>query len=147
MEIIEEGYNKAIEVLQCCSKPDGFSASGSKSGYRGLWARDSMIASLGASLINTKFKSVFKKSLESLSSFQSELGQIPNAIGDYNADRKSRITFNTIDSSLWFIIGEYVYKQAYRDASLFKKHLRNGKKGKRLYYLFLQLQEQNNFTN
>ncbi|HPI67410.1 MAG TPA: glycoside hydrolase 100 family protein, partial [bacterium] len=37
-------------------------------------------------------------------------------------DRNSIVTFTTIDSSLWFIIGEYIYKNAYHDSTLFEKH-------------------------
>lgn len=142
MEIIKEGYNKAINVLKHCSKSSGFSASGFKGGYEGLWARDSMIASLGASLINTKFKNVSKRSLELLSSFQSELGQIPNAVGDYNTDRKSRITFNTINSSLWYLIGHFVYSKSYKDNELLVKYRENIGKA----FLWLKYQDPNEDT-
>lgn len=142
MEIIKEGYNKAINVLEHCSKSSGFSASGLLGGYEGLWARDSMIASLGASLINTKFKNVFKRSLELLSNCQSDLGQIPNAVGDYNTDRKSKITFNTIDSSLWYIIGHFVYSKSYKDNNLLVKYRENIDKA----FLWLKYQDPNEDT-
>ena len=125
MKLIEQGYQQAINVCQYCAKPTGFFASGLPEGYQGLWARDSMITSLGACLVETKFKETFKKSLELLSKHQSDLGQIPNAVGDYNLDRKSRITFNTIDSTLWYLIGHYAYSQAYKDETLLKKYKNN----------------------
>ena len=123
--MFEESYNKAIIVLEHCAKSFGFSASGLKGGYEGLWARDSMITSLGASFIDIKFKAPFQKSLELLSKYQSGLGQIPNAVGDYNTDRKSKITFNTIDSTLWFLIGEMNYSLKFKDGSLLKRHKKN----------------------
>ena len=139
MEITQEAYNKAVKVLERCSKTIGFSASGASGGYKGLWARDSMVTSLGASLVKENFKNVFKKSLESLSKNQSELGQIPNAVGDYNADRKSKITFNTIDSSSWYIIGQFVYSKSYRDDNLLRRCKRNINKT----FLWLKYQDPN----
>ena len=56
MKLIEQGYQQAINVLEHCAKPTGFFASGLPEGYQGLWARDSMITSLGACLTNKKFK-------------------------------------------------------------------------------------------
>lgn len=125
MNIIDEAYREAINVLERCAKPTGFYASGLPGGYEATWARDSMIASLGASLADKKFKTVFAKSLALLSRHQTELGLIPNAIGSYNIERKSDITFNSIDSNLWYIIGHHVYRQAYADNSLFKKYRKN----------------------
>jgi len=125
MKITEQGYNQAINVCQHCAKPSGFFASGSPEGYQGLWARDSMITSLGACLVSEKFKTPFKKSLELLTKHQSQLGQIPNAVGDYNFDRKSRVTFNTIDSTLWYLIGQYIYNWSYKDKTLLKKYKKN----------------------
>jgi len=139
MKLIEQGYQQAINVCQHCAKPTGFFASGLPEGYQGLWARDSMITSLGACLVETKFKETSKKSLELLSKHQSDLGQIPNAVGDYNLDRKSRVTFNTIDSTLWYLIGHYAYSQAYKDKTLLKKYKNNIEKA----FLWLSYQDPN----
>lgn len=143
MKTSEEARNKAIIVLEHCAKPFGFSASGLKGGYQGLWARDSVITSLGASFIDTnidtKFKDVFQKSLKLLSKEQSGLGQIPNAVGDYNADRKSKITFNTIDSTLWYIIGNFIYAEAYNDKTLLEKCRKNIDRA----FLWLRYQDPN----
>lgn len=142
MELFEEAYNKAIIVLEHCARPFGFNASGLRGGYKGLWARDSMITSLGASLVALKFKTPFQKSLELLSKEQSLLGQIPNAIGDYNPDRKSKITFNTIDSTLWYIIGNFIYTKAYSDKTLLEKYQKNIDKA----FLWLKYQDPNEDT-
>lgn len=83
-----------------------------------------MITSLGASLTNIKeFKKAFCNSLIILAKKQSVLGQIPNAVHD--KQNKSRADYASIDSSLWFIIGEYLYKKRYKSGSVFKKHRAN----------------------
>jgi glycogen debranching enzyme len=124
MDIKQIAYNKAIEVISACSKPTGLYASGLPGGYEATWARDSMITTLGASLVNDKFKNVIAKSIALLAKNQAELGQIPNCVGSYNLDRKSDVTFNSVDSSLWFIVGNFVYAQNFKDRSLLKKYSR-----------------------
>lgn len=122
MSITKNAYNQAVKVLDSCVKKQGFYASGLKGGYEATWARDSMICSFGASLIDKRFKAPFADSLELLKKWQTPKGQIPNCVGSYNTDRRSDKTYNTIDSSLWFIIGHYVYACAYNDTKLIKNH-------------------------
>jgi len=147
--ILDSAYDQAKEVIRICSTPNGLYASGGIEGYNALWARDSMISFLGASLVQdnikgknlttkttktkkfqTKnrenkytplFKSTFKKSLELLGKNQSSHGQIPNAV-DQHSSRKPHVDYASIDSTLWYIIGHHIYKQRYRDNSLFKLH-------------------------
>lgn len=121
----EKAYKKAIEVLEACAKSQGFYASGLKGGYEATWARDSMISSLGACLAGNKFKLPFARSLNILKKWQTDKGQIPNCVGSYNIDRRSDKTYNTIDSSLWYIIGNFAYARAYGSSSLLKKHKRS----------------------
>lgn len=122
MHLTAEARDRAITVLRHCATPIGFYASGLKGGYEAVWARDSMIASLGASLVGKRFRTPFRKSLELLGDHQGTLGQIPNAVGSYNAERRSDVTYNAIDASLWYIIGHYVYKTAHRDTSVLSRH-------------------------
>jgi len=122
MSKIDQAYNKAIEVLESCEREVGFHASGLKGGYEAIWARDSMITTLGASLVGDKFKKSIKKSLETLGKWQTENGQIPNCVGSFNIDRQSDKTYNSVDSSLWFIIGHFVYANAYKDHTLLNAH-------------------------
>lgn len=121
-KIISEAKEQAIEVLKACVKPRGFHASGLKGGYEALWARDSMTCALGASTVGKEFKEVFKRSLETLAKHQTDLGLIPNCVGSYNTERKSDVTFNSIDAPEWYIIGHFVYAKAYKDTSLLKKY-------------------------
>lgn len=125
MSILEEGRTHAIKVLERCAKQTGFYASGLPGGYEATWARDSMIASLGASISDSKLRAPFRKSIELLSKNQSELGQIPNAVGSYNEDRGSDVTYNSIDSTLWYLIGHRAYSRAYQDNALIKKYRSN----------------------
>src|SRR3990172_2779862 len=122
MDITKEAYDKAINVLEKCETSHGFHAA--YPGYDAVWARDSMITSLGASLLGDKFKNAFKQSLMTLAKNQSERGQIPNAVDKFSK-RKPHVDFMSIDSSLWYIIGHYAYKKRYNNNSLFKKYKRS----------------------
>ncbi|PIV64679.1 MAG: hypothetical protein COZ37_00795 [bacterium (Candidatus Ratteibacteria) CG_4_10_14_3_um_filter_41_18] len=120
MSYTEEAYSKAVEVLKRCATPYGFFAA--YPGYDAVWARDSMIISLGASLVKVpSFKETFAKSLITLAQHQSRLGQIPNAV-DIFSKRKSHVDYASIDSTLWYIIGHYTYKKRYHDSSLFRRY-------------------------
>jgi glycogen debranching enzyme len=125
MKTIDEASAKALEVLKACAKPQGFFASGLPGGYEATWARDSMITSLGAALAGEEFKEPIKKSLELLSRNQSLLGQIPNCVGSYNLDRKSDVTFNSIDSSLWYAIGFIAYALTFSDKDFYNRYRKN----------------------
>jgi glycogen debranching enzyme len=138
---IDECYEKAIEVIKLCSTKNGLYASAGKDGYNAVWSRDSMISMLGGSLVQDKknkkkLKDVFKNSIRVLAENQSKVGQIPNAVDKWE-NRKPHVDFKTIDSSLWFIIGNYIYKKRYNDASLMKKYKTNIEKA----YFWLACQD------
>lgn len=122
MEITKEAYDAAVDVLGRCTTPYGFHAA--YPGYDAVWSRDSMITSIGASLLGEKFRNVFKNSLITLADAQSKKGQIPNCVDKFSV-RKAHVDFKSIDSTLWFIIGEFIYKKRYNDTSLFRKHKSN----------------------
>ena len=111
MDIKIKAYNEAIKVIEKCKTPKGFRAA--FPGYNGIWARDSVITSLGASLLQNKFKQTFKQSLITLAKYQAPNGQIPNAFINNHGE------YQSIDSSLWYIIGHLIFKQRYNDTSLF----------------------------
>lgn len=119
---IDQAYDKAIEILKECSTKRGLYASGGKDGYKGVWSRDSMISLIGASVEKQKFiQEQFKKSLITLGKHQSKKGQVPNAVLKF--ERKNpQVDYLSIDSSLWFIIGHYIYMRVYKDKSLFKRY-------------------------
>src|SRR3989338_9876147 len=121
-KMIEKCYERAKEVIRICSTKNGLFASGGIGGYNAVLARDSMISFLGASLVKEKlFKDTFRQSIATLAENHSKNGQIPNAVDKFSK-RKPHVDFASIDSSLWFIIGSYIYKKRYDDNSLFKKY-------------------------
>ena len=71
--VVDKAYEDAIKVLEKCSTKNGFYAA--YPGYDMVFARDSMIISLGASLLGKKFDKTIKASLDTLSKNQSKHGQ------------------------------------------------------------------------
>jgi len=113
--LIELVYERALECIKKCSTPHGMFASGGTDGYNAVWSRDSMITCLGANLVNNEdFRKVFKSSLMILKENQSKNGQIPNCVDKFSK-REPHVDFKTIDSSLWFIIGNHIYKERYKE--------------------------------
>lgn len=136
MGITDEAFENAKKVIEKCITPNGLYASGGIGGYNAVWSRDSMISMIGASLVNDdNFKKVFSKSIKTLAENQSKNGQIPNCVDKWS-ERKPHVDFKTIDSTLWFIIGNYLYKERYNDDSLLKKYKTNIEKA--LFWLRCQ---------
>lgn len=115
METEKEAFEKAIKVLEKCSTENGFYAA--FPGYDMVFARDSMIMSLGASLIGEKFREVILRSLKTLAANQSVKGQIPNAV-DIWSSREKHVDFKSVDSTLWFLIGLKNYEKRFEKARL-----------------------------
>lgn len=93
----------AIESLRRCATPRGLMASGGRVGHRQVWARDSMIAVLGARSVNDRqIQDALHASVRTLKSAQAVTGAIPN-----NVDVASgRLNFRAYaDAGLWWIIG------------------------------------------
>ncbi len=116
---VEEAKNKAIKVLDGVSTKNGLYASGGKDGYTSVWARDSMISLITATANTNEFMKVYEASLKTLATHQSHNGQIPNDVDVF--EKRKLVTFATIDSSLWFVLGEYFYKKSFGD-TLWEKH-------------------------
>ncbi len=122
----KECYQQAVGVIKSCSVKGVLFASGGKKGYDALWARDSMISFLGASLVQDQvnkstFRKTFKQSLIALAKNQSRHGQMPNAVDTFS-QRKPRVDYASIDSTLWYLIGYRLYQQRYGDKSLDRKY-------------------------
>ncbi len=115
-------YEKAVECLRECVTRNGFYASAGKKGYNAVWSRDSMTASLGASLVKDEsLKRSFLASINTLGKNQSPNGQIPNCVDKWE-DRTAHVDFKTVDSSMWFIIGNHVYSRRYNDRGILRKN-------------------------
>lgn len=123
-EIIETAKEKAIAVLMKCSTQHGLYASCYRNGYTSVWARDSIISLIGGTIANHALENVFRQSLSTLAGHQSKNGQIPNDVDLYDTVEGKRVTFATIDSTLWFILGERFYRKRFGSA-LWTRHSKN----------------------
>lgn len=112
-EITELALEKAKEVLGRECSPLGLMAS--SEGYPHIWARDSVITSLGA-MLSPGHEECLPKSLETLAGQQSELGAIPNNVS-VATGRLDHTNAGSVDSNLWYILGHYVHQQVSGDAA------------------------------
>lgn len=99
--LIDMAYEKAQDVLAQECSPIGLMAS--PEGYPHVWARDSVITSLGAQL-TPGHEACLRTSLRTLAGQQSELGAIPNNVS-VATGRLDHTNAGSVDSNLWFILG------------------------------------------
>jgi glycogen debranching enzyme len=92
---------KAHAILKTECSPIGLIAS--PDGYPHVWARDSVITSLGA-LLSPGHENCLRTSLQTLASQQSDLGAIPNNVS-VATGRLDHTNAGSVDSNLWFILG------------------------------------------
>ncbi len=118
LAIIEIAFEKAREILTRECSPIGLMAS--PEGYPHVWARDSVITSLGASLL-PEHSNCLRRSLETLGSQQSELGAIPNNVS-VATGRLDHTNAGSVDSNLWFILGHYLQFKTFGDTEFLRAH-------------------------
>ena len=111
-DLTEIALQKAQEILHTECSPIGLMAS--PEGYPHVWARDSVITSLGA-LLSPGHENCLRVSLQTLASQQSELGAIPNNVS-VATGRLDHTNAGSVDSNLWFILGHAFQYSSYRDA-------------------------------
>lgn len=92
---------RAQRILGSECSPIGLMAS--PEGYPHVWARDSVITSLGA-LLSPGHEKCLATSLRTLGGQQSELGAIPNNVS-VATGRLDHTNAGSVDSNLWFILG------------------------------------------
>ncbi len=97
---------QAQKILATECSPIGLMAS--PEGYPHVWARDSVITSLGA-LLSPGHEHCLQVSLHTLAGQQSELGAIPNNVS-VATGRLDHTNAGSVDSNLWFILG-HVFEQ------------------------------------
>ncbi len=100
-DLTEIALKKAQAILKSECSPIGLMAS--PEGYPHVWARDSVITSLGA-LLTPGHEFCLRRSLETLAGQQSELGAIPNNVS-VTTGRLDHTNAGSVDSNLWFILG------------------------------------------
>ncbi|RME71091.1 MAG: glycogen debranching protein [Chloroflexi bacterium] len=115
--LIDLAYQKAQEVLDRECSPIGLMAS--PEGYPHVWARDSVITSLGALLV-PGHESCLRTSLETLAGQQSELGAIPNNVS-VATGRLDHTNAGSVDSNLWFILGHAFQYWAWGDVDFLRR--------------------------
>ncbi|RLE63617.1 MAG: hypothetical protein DRJ38_07045 [Thermoprotei archaeon] len=119
--MIEECYQKAVELLKRNSTKYGFTASSVY--YRGIWARDSCITILGACLTeDEELLETSRKTLETLRKLQTRLGQIPNNF-IFSEMKASWGRGGCTDASLWYVIASWRYFKSTEDRSFLEKHI------------------------
>jgi glycogen debranching enzyme len=106
-------YEKAQAILTSECSPLGLMAS--PEGYPHIWARDSVITSLGA-VLTAGHEGCLQRSLETLGGQQSELGAIPNNVS-VATGRLDHTNAGSVDSNLWYIIGHYLNYRTRSDGS------------------------------
>jgi glycogen debranching enzyme len=103
LDLDQQTYNKALESLRKCCCPCGLKASGQDTGHRQIWARDSMVALLGARLSgDDQIQSALHASISILQRYQSATGEIPNNV-DWEVGRPNFRAY--ADAGLWWIVG------------------------------------------
>ncbi len=105
---------KAQAILDRECSPIGLMAS--PEGYPHVWARDSVITSLGA-LLSPGHENCLKVSLQTLAGQQSELGAIPNNVS-VATGRLDHTNAGSVDFNLWFILGHAFQQRVWGDTRL-----------------------------
>jgi len=159
--LVEEARSRAVEVLLGNGREIGLLSA--RHAYQQVNGRDAMIGGLGLmSLDDPAAWELHRRSLETLSSGQSRLGNIPFGIGfpdvpdesfvatggtfarSKSPEQRTRPTVDTIhagcvDNSLWYILGHYAYHLRTRDRSFLRRFWPHITKA----YLWLQYQDVN----
>lgn len=99
---METTYVDAVESLRRCCGPWGLKASGRPKGHHQIWARDSMIAALGARFVDdSQIQEAIRASIVLLKTHRGRGGAIPNNV----ACATLRPNFRAYaDGGLWWII-------------------------------------------
>jgi len=115
-DLTNTAIKEARAILKSECSPIGLMAS--PKGYPHVWARDSVITSLGA-LLTPGHELCLKRSLETLAGQQSELGAIPNNVS-VSTGRLDHTNAGSVDSNLWFILGHAFQYRASSDAEFLR---------------------------
>jgi len=120
--IIDEGYEKALEVLRKNVTSLGFSASPErKENYYSVWARDHSICSIAACLTDDEeLIKTAKQGVLLLLRKQIDHGQVPSYI---EIENRKRVygglgSITSIDSNMWIVIASAILRKRTRDRRL-----------------------------
>lgn len=127
--MLNNGYQKSVELLYKCSSSNGFLASAENvSNYQRVWARDGVICGLAALATNDKtLVKTFEKTLNTLAENQHYIGTIPSNVGFH--DGKVNVSYGglagRVDAVTWFIIGVCQLAYYKNDSSIVKIYENN----------------------
>lgn len=115
--LLEQAEAAASDVIARNFTSRGLSASAD--GYLQVWARDTMITMLGASLNSTPLVlDCLRVSLETLGDYQDRFGQIPYLV--HCAD--GRAEFGSSDANVWWVIGAATLMEQSWDEEWLARH-------------------------
>lgn len=131
--LLIEGRRYAVEALERCITPLGFSACsiadnltrGTDANYHSVWARDGAITVWGTLQAGElQLQEVQRQTLDTLISGISPNGQFPAnvRVEDGEPDYSGVGGICSIDSGLWIIIAFYEYVHTHRDHDFLRKH-------------------------
>ena len=142
-ELVEEARRRAEEVLLANAREIGLLSA--RRAYQQVNGRDAMISGLGLMLMeDPEARSTHRRSMETLASGQSRLGNIPFGVGFPDVPDESFVatggTFarskggrdrhrpvvdtihaGCVDNCLWYILGHYVYQMAPGDLDFLRR--------------------------
>lgn len=132
VELVREGYRRALDALHRNVTPHGFSAAslddndsvGTDSNYRAIWARDGAITVIQSLFLDDPMiRETQRATLVTLLNGVSRVGQIPSNVhlDTMQADYSGVGRIASIDSGLWVIIAVYNYVQATGDLKLLQE--------------------------
>src|SRR5512136_3486515 len=121
MTLVKTALEKAHAILGSECSSIGLMAS--PEGYPHIWARDSVITSLGA-ILSPGHENCLRVSLDTLAGQQSELGAIPNNVS-VATGRLDHTNAGSVDSNLWYILGHYIEQRLIGDTSFLRTHWRS----------------------
>jgi glycogen debranching enzyme len=116
--LVETALEKAHAILGSECSPIGLMAS--PEGYPHVWARDSVVTSLGA-ILSPGHENCLRVSLATLAGQQSELGAIPNNVS-VATGRLDHTNAGSVDSNLWYILGHYIQHHAFGDVEFLREY-------------------------
>jgi glycogen debranching enzyme len=116
--LTDVALEKAHAILDSECSPIGLMAS--PEGYPHVWARDSVVTSLGAILV-PGHERCLRTSLATLAGQQSELGAIPNNVS-VATGRLDHTNAGSVDSNLWYILGHYIQYRAFGDVDYLRQY-------------------------
>jgi glycogen debranching enzyme len=139
--LIDEGYARAIQVLQRNATEQGFVASSALGQYRAIWARDACITAVGAYCTgDSKLIEAARNSLVTFVQTQAPLGQVAGAYWPQRSYWDWQEAGCT-DATAWFVIAVWYHFQATSDRGFLSAVWESINKA----ITWLQYQDVNNF--